>query len=84
MNCKQVKEELVFLFIDNEMGQEVLIAYREHISHCPHCAQEARYTRRLIATVRRTTLRQAAPETLRQRILSAMPHRLSTRRQQEA
>jgi len=77
MDCKQVKEELVFLFIDNEMGQEILIAYHEHISHCPHCAQELRYTRRLIATVRRTSQRQPAPDRLRKRILSSMPHRLS-------
>ncbi len=82
MNCKQVKEEFVFLFIDDEMGQEVLVAYHEHISHCPHCAHKARYTRRLIATVRRTTQRQPAPKGLRQRILSSMPHRLSERQQE--
>ena len=80
MDCKQIKEELVFLFVDNEMGQELLISFRRHVSICPHCAREARYTRELLAIVRRPAVRQPVPRGLRTRILAALPHRRGPKR----
>ncbi len=75
MDCKQIKEELVFLFADNEMGQDVLIAFRRHVSLCPQCAREAEYMRRLLTVVRQSAVRQTAPRGLRTKILAALPHR---------
>jgi anti-sigma factor (TIGR02949 family) len=75
MDCRKIREELVFLFADNEMGQELLVAFERHVSACPHCAREARYTRRLLTVVRERAVRWRAPRRLRARILARMPHR---------
>ena len=75
MDCKRIKEELVFLFADNEMGQELLISFRRHVSVCPHCAREARYTQHFLTLVRRPTVRRTAPRGLRSKILARLPHR---------
>lgn len=75
MHCKQVKEELVFLFADNEMGQEMLVAYKRHVSACPHCAREADYARLFLEAVRKAAIRRRAPRGLRMRILAKLPHR---------
>ena len=75
MNCKQVKEEMVFLFADNEMGQEMLVAFRRHVSACPHCAREARLARTFLTLVRKRVVRRAAPRGLRSKILASFPHR---------
>lgn len=75
MNCKQIKEEMVFLFADNEMGQELLIAFRRHVTDCPHCAREAQYARQLLALLRERAIRRAAPSGLRTKILASFAHR---------
>ena len=75
MDCKKVREELVFLFVDGEIAHELLSDYREHVAHCPHCARRARTARCLLAVIRRQTLRCQAPNHLRERILATMPHR---------
>lgn len=75
MRCKQVKEELVFLFADNEMGQEMVVAYKRHVSICPHCAREADFARLLLKAVRRAALSRRPPQGLRTRILASLPHR---------
>lgn len=80
MDCKRIKEELVFLFADNEMGQELLISFRRHVSVCPHCAREAEYTRELLTIVRRRAIRRPAPRGLRTKILAALPHRRGPKR----
>lgn len=75
MDCRKVREELVFLYIDNEMGQELLVAFQRHVSRCPHCAQEAQYTRRLLTILRERAGRRRAPRRLRAQILARLPHR---------
>ncbi len=75
MDCKKIREELVFLYADNEMGRELLVAFRRHVSLCPHCAREARFTRRLLTVVRERAVRWRAPRRLRAKILAGMPHR---------
>ncbi len=75
MNCKQIKEEFVFLFADNEMGQELLISFRRHVSDCPHCAREAQSARYFLTLLRERTVRRTAPRGLRSRILASLPHR---------
>lgn len=75
MNCKQITEELVFLFADNEMGGELLIAFRRHVSACPHCAREARYARHFLTLLRERAARRSAPRGLRTKILASFSHR---------
>ncbi len=74
-NCKKIHEELAFLYLDNEMGQEMVIAFERHIARCPGCAKEARFTERLLMIVRERTGRSKAPSHLRERILAGLPHR---------
>ena len=38
MDCRRVRE-VVFLYTDNEMGEELLISFREHVDLCPTCAR---------------------------------------------
>ncbi len=80
MDCKRIKEELVFLFADNEMGQELLISFRRHVSVCPHCARQAEYTRALLAVVRQRAVRRPVPRGLRTKILAGLPHRRGRKR----
>ena len=80
MDCKRIKEELVFLFADNEMGQDLLISFRRHVSACPHCAREAEYTQELLTIVRRRAIRRPAPRGLRTKILAGLPHRRTRKR----
>ena len=75
MNCKELREEFVFLFADNEMGQERLVAFRRHVADCPDCAQQAEFTCRLLTIVRKRAVRWEAPSSLRARILAGLPHR---------
>ena len=75
MDCKRVKDELVFLFTDNEMNQELLVAFCRHVSACPHCARKTDYTCRLLRIVRTRAVRWPAPGHLRTRILTEMRHR---------
>ena len=54
---------------------DLLIAYRSHVADCPHCAQEAQLTRRLLTIVRERCVRCEAPSRLRARILAGLPRR---------
>lgn len=74
MKCSKVRE-VVFLYTDNEMEEELLIAFREHLVICPECARRLDYTRRVLTVLRSRCARARAPERLRQRILTSLPHR---------
>jgi len=74
MDCKEVGSAL-FLFFDNEMEEDLLAPFRDHVSNCGHCAQRVDYTRRLLLIVREKCVRCSAPERLRLRILTSLPHR---------
>lgn len=76
MNCKRVNEVL-FLFFDNELEDELMAPFRDHTAGCPDCARRLDYTRKLLLLVRRCCHRKSAPERLRIRILASMPHRRS-------
>jgi len=77
MNCKKIREELVFLYADQEMEAELRIAFDRHVADCPHCAQSTQYTTRLLMIVRERAGRCSAPNRLRERILATLPHRRS-------
>ncbi|HBL28718.1 MAG TPA: mycothiol system anti-sigma-R factor [Acidobacteria bacterium] len=74
MDCKEVGTVL-FLFFDNEMEDDLLSPFRDHVARCSHCAQRLAYTRRLLLIVRERCARCCAPERLRMRILTSLPHR---------
>lgn len=73
MNCRRVSE-VVYLYTDNEMGTELRVEVREHLVLCPRCARKAERAKRLAALVGRCA-RTSAPERLRERILTNLPHR---------
>jgi len=74
MNCTRVKE-VIFLYTDNEMEEDLLISFREHLVLCPHCARQIEYTQRMLTVLRKGCSRTPAPESLRRRILTGLPHR---------
>lgn len=73
MNCSKVKE-IIFLYTDNELGEELLVSVQEHVVLCPQCARRIAYTRRLLKVVRKGCTRTTAPERLRKRILTSLRH----------
>lgn len=75
MDCREVSVVL-FLFFDNEMEEALLAPFRDHMAGCPACARHMDYTRKLLLVVRERCVRCTAPEGLRVRILTSMPHRL--------
>ncbi len=74
MDCKRVVEVL-FLYVDNELDDELRNPFRQHLAVCGECAQRTDYTRKFLLIVRKKCLRFSAPVELRERILTSMPHR---------
>jgi mycothiol system anti-sigma-R factor len=74
MDCKEVSAAL-FLFFDNEMDDEMLTPFRDHVGQCDGCSKKVDYTRKLLLIVRERTVRCCAPDRLRHRILTNLPHR---------
>jgi mycothiol system anti-sigma-R factor len=74
MDCKEVSL-VVYLFFDNEMDEETLTPFRAHVGQCGHCAKQVDYTRKVLLIVRQKTIRCTAPDSLRARILTHLPHR---------
>jgi mycothiol system anti-sigma-R factor len=74
MDCKEVSDRL-FLFFDNELEDDLLTPFSDHVGNCGDCARKLDYTRRLLLIVRERTIRCTAPPRLRQRILISFPHR---------
>lgn len=78
MDCSKF-EEIVFLYSDDQLEQELVVRYRRHIDVCPECARRAAFTRRLLLVLRQRCGRATAPERLRRRILASLPHRTDSR-----
>jgi mycothiol system anti-sigma-R factor len=77
MDCREVSSVL-FLFFDNEMEEDLLTPFRDHVALCGECARRMDYTRKLLLIVREKCVRCSAPERLRYRILGDMPHRIES------
>ena len=73
MNCSKVRE-IVFLYTDNELGEELLVSVQEHVVLCPQCARRIEYTQRLLKVVRKGCTRTTAPQRLRKRLLTTLRH----------
>ena len=74
MDCQKFRK-VVFLYCDDEMGEELRVDFQEHLALCPGCAQRIAFTRRVLAVVRERCERASAPARLRVRILGSLPHR---------
>lgn len=74
MKCSRVKE-VIFLYTDNELEEEVRVSVRRHVELCPECARQIAYTARLLQLLRQRCKRATAPSRLRRRILTSLPHR---------
>lgn len=81
MDCKRVRE-VIFLFFDNEMDEDLRSPFQDHVSRCGDCASTIAYTRKLLIIVRQRCIRCSAPDRLRHRILYSMPHRNSLEHEQ--
>ena len=73
MDCKVVGDS-IYLFFDNELDQALLAPFRHHVDGCGTCSRRVDYTRKLLLLVRES-VRCNAPDRLRLRILTDMPHR---------
>ena len=78
MDCEHVRAA-IFLFTDNEMEEDLVLSFRAHLERCPHCEREFDAARRLLVVLRERCARQAAPPSLRVRILASLPHRRGMR-----
>lgn len=76
MDCRRINEFL-YRFFDNELEQEIVASFCDHIATCPDCSRRVSYTRKLLLVVRQKCSRCHAPDSLRLRILGVMPHRRS-------
>ena len=81
MDCKRVSKT-IYLFFDNELEDELLRPFRHHVDGCPGCARRVDHTRKVLLLVRKCCHRECAPESLRARILTSLPHRLAQSEQQ--
>ena len=71
MDCKGARQ-VIFLYVDNEMGEELHVAFERHMSVCPHCSQRIEYTQKWLTLIRRRCIRVQAPERLRRRIITTL------------
>ena len=71
MDCKGARQ-VIFLYVDNEMGEELHVAFKQHMSACPRCAQRIEHTQKWLTLVKRRCVRVQAPERLRRRIITSL------------
>jgi mycothiol system anti-sigma-R factor len=74
MDCREACAAL-YQFFDNELEDGLQTPFKDHVSHCPYCARRLDFTRRILLIVREKTVRWSAPESLRLKILTSLPHR---------
>ena len=71
MDCKRASE-MMFLFVDNEMQDDLVSPFRSHLDCCGPCAHRVDYTRKFLQLFRTRCTRHAAPDGLRERILGSL------------
>ncbi len=76
MKCREVKE-VVFLYTDNEMEDDLLVLFRSHVASCPRCADRILRAQMFLRVLRQRSPRLPAPESLRVRIRTSLPGRRS-------
>ncbi len=74
MDCKRVGE-VIYLFFDNELEDALLAPFRAHVEDCDECRERVGKAQKVLVLVRERCTRCCAPEHLRLKILTSMPHR---------
>ena len=74
MDCQAV-HAVMYRASDNELDPEQLLSLRQHLILCTTCSHRYGFVSRFLAVVRGRCCRDAAPTTLRVRILASFPHR---------
>ncbi|MBZ0111084.1 MAG: hypothetical protein K8J08_01350 [Thermoanaerobaculia bacterium] len=74
MDCQRIHESM-FLVSDNELEDEFIIVFREHLDCCTGCSNRFEYVTQLLTIVRKRCHRVTAPEGLEIRIRRSL-HRL--------
>lgn len=74
MDCKNAVQMLFFL-LDASFDEEARQSLEEHVKQCPCCARKLGYRQKLLFVVRERCHRREAPDSLRLRILTSLPHR---------
>ena len=74
MDCEAVHAAM-YRASDNELDGEQLLSFRQHLILCATCSHRYGFVSRFLAVVRGRCCRDAAPTTLRVRILASVPHR---------
>ena len=64
MKCKSV-QEVIFLYTDNELDEEICVSLRRHVELCPDCAREVAYKERLLQLLRQRCKRATSPRRAR-------------------
>ena len=72
MNCEECRE-FIDAYIDNELDAAAAIAVRHHLRECDACAQFLEARKALRALLGKPELSFDVPDSLRSRVLSALP-----------
>lgn len=67
MDCDRASE-VMYLFFDDGLGDDLRAPLQEHLDACGRCADRLSYTRKLLLIVRQRCVRHHAPGSLRERI----------------
>lgn len=71
MDCKRVKE-VIYLFVDNEMEDDLRGPFEQHLAECKGCDQSISRTRRTLVIIRERCSRVRASDSLRRRIVERL------------
>ncbi|NKX52377.1 mycothiol system anti-sigma-R factor [Arthrobacter deserti] len=72
-DCADERMKRIYEYVDGVLSREDVEEIQAHLESCPECAKE--YSLEcLIRTVVKRSCREAAPETLKERILARISH----------
>jgi mycothiol system anti-sigma-R factor len=71
MDCKRVKE-IIYLFVDNEMEDDLRGPFEQHLAECGDCDRSTSRARRMLVIIRERCVRVRASESLRRRIADGL------------
>jgi anti-sigma factor (TIGR02949 family) len=72
-DCDDDRMTRIYEYVDGALSREDLDEIKAHLDTCPECAQEHNLEC-LIRTVVRRSCQEAAPQTLKERILDKISH----------
>jgi anti-sigma factor RsiW len=72
MNCEEC-QDFIDAYVDNELDAAATLAVKPHLKGCPECLQRLEARKSLRALLVQPQLRFEVPESLRAKVLSALP-----------